>query len=434
MAAASAASATPSSAATAPTPATAQPRRAASGPLAGAASGPHAATATATAGPSVFQNMSLPNSILPSYLTKASDARFVNCNFARSIWPSGASLDGSFERCTLSAASLSSLTLDNVSWTDCRMDGCLFRSTQFCRDARFERCDLRGAVFDAATFYRLVLIDCVLDGASFVDAFAEGIEVHGSSSLRGTNVSGLLVAHLRPLDAAVPSTPVPSTPVSRSPRSLLPAASAGATATATATAAASLASLALPPAAIAPAAAAPAAQSAVQSLPAIATPLSVVDSTVSRDASAASLPSAATTATTASQPGSQMQLQTHDRHLQTQSSLQKRLSIPWKDVSYLCWHGAFFGRGAKSLHHARRKSKAGTAQPVFVPSWTRTLQCYIKALIGDFDDDRKAAFWPVRPSMSGPSLFKASSAGSINSITAAPKPLHITTKLASKLD
>jgi uncharacterized protein YjbI with pentapeptide repeats len=83
----------------------------------------------------------------------------------------------------LTGATLSGAVLEDVSFSDCRIDLASFRSAKMAR-VRFERCRLDEADFSGAKLGSVMFVGCVLVKALWTDATLSRCE------MRGTDISG----------------------------------------------------------------------------------------------------------------------------------------------------------------------------------------------------------------------------------------------------
>jgi uncharacterized protein YjbI with pentapeptide repeats len=100
-----------------------------------------------------------------------------------------------FERVRLTGADLSGSKLDNVSFSDCRLDLCSFRFSRL-EFVRFEGCRVDEADFYDANLRSVMFADCdlsgvTLTGATFADCEMRGGDLssaHSPERLRGVRM------------------------------------------------------------------------------------------------------------------------------------------------------------------------------------------------------------------------------------------------------
>ena len=149
------------------------------------------------------QGLRLSESLLRSTdLTDASlsRARLRDVIVLDGSWANVAATDVSFsrvrfERVRLTGANLSGSSLDNVTFSDCRLDLCSFRFSQL-EIVRFDGCRMEESDFYDAQLSSVMFTDCNLSGVTLTGATFAGSEMrgcdltsaHGPERLRGVRM------------------------------------------------------------------------------------------------------------------------------------------------------------------------------------------------------------------------------------------------------
>ncbi len=118
--------------------------------------------------------------------TEYENCRFIQCDFSKSDLSSIKFIDCTFEQCNLSTADIGLTVLNNVSFSDCKMNGLRFDTcNDFALSFRFENCNLDHSTFYKSRIKNTTFINCQLMETDFTacdltEAFFDKCDMQGA--------------------------------------------------------------------------------------------------------------------------------------------------------------------------------------------------------------------------------------------------------------
>ena len=117
--------------------------------------------------------------------------QFDRCNLGMLRWSGGKISETWFDTCKLLGARFENITLDNVVFTNCKLDYSTLSHVRASGPVIFSQCSLRETDFDGCDFSRALFDDCDLVLANFGHGIYAGCDLRGNDLSAVTGISNL---------------------------------------------------------------------------------------------------------------------------------------------------------------------------------------------------------------------------------------------------